>query len=152
MTDSRSFNDGSAASRDVEEAAGGRAGLLTSALERGFHDVSDSNHVVGGGGEGEHPTDSFAASVFGLAQASGGLDPTKDLFDELAFLLAQNITIVACCAFVDAAGAAGSVLRHMRRDEVLPQIFHKIERVVTLISTERDALVAARQVRGHWLR
>ena len=82
------LNEWQAAARAVHELDKRHEGLWEPILKGSFHDVSHSNHVVGGGSEGEHPTDSFAASVFGLAQASRRLDPAKDLFDELTFLLA----------------------------------------------------------------
>src|SRR5882672_6321245 len=115
-------------------------------LDRSFHDVSYPNQVVSGGGEREHPADSVAAAMLGLAQTGGGLDPAKDLLHELAFLLAVAIPIVACGAFVNAARTSGSVLRHMRRDGVLPQAVDKIESVVTFIRAQRDTFVAARQM------
>ncbi len=65
--------------------------------------VSYPDQVVSGGGEREHPAHSFAAAMLGLAQTGGGLDPAEDLFDELAFLLALAIALVACGAFIDAA-------------------------------------------------
>ena len=57
-------------------------------LDRSFHDVSYSDQVVSGGGEGEHPTHALAAAMFGLAQPGRGLDPAEDLLDEFPLLLA----------------------------------------------------------------
>ena len=101
-------------------ASGGCDGWSGRLLDRGFHDVSYPDQVVSRGSEGEHPTDAFAAAMLGLAQTGGGFDPAKDLFNELAFVLALAITIVTRGASVDAAGTARNVLRHMRRDGVLP--------------------------------
>ena len=84
-------------------ASGGCDGWSGRLLDRGFHDVSYPNQVVSRGSESEHPTDAFAAAMLGLAQTGRGLDPAKDLFNELAFLLALAITIVARGAFINAA-------------------------------------------------
>ena len=72
-------------------------------LDRSFHNISHPDQVVSGGGEGKHPTDSFAAAMFGLAQTGGSLDPAEGLFHELAFSLALVIAIVTCGAFINAA-------------------------------------------------
>lgn len=47
-------------------------------------ELGQSDQVVGGGGQFEHPADPLDALVTGLAQGAGGLDPAEAFLDALA--------------------------------------------------------------------
>src|SRR5579863_3726811 len=79
-------------------------------------EISQPHQVERGRGEGEHPSDSFASAVLGLAQASDGFYPAEDLFDTFAFPLAHGVACMPRGSFVDGTGAVCVlVLGHMRR-------------------------------------
>ena len=75
----------------------------------------DADKVVGGDGEGEHPADQGGATVAGLAQAAGRLDPAEDHLDSLTNPLADRVTGMPGRAPVDPRATPGGVLRHVRR-------------------------------------
>ena len=82
-------------------------------------EVSQPHQVEGRRGEGEHPSDSFASAMLGLAQASDGLDPTEDLLDTFALSLAHRVALVPRGALINRAGAPlVLVLRHVRRRRI----------------------------------
>jgi hypothetical protein len=91
--------------------------------------------VVGGGGEGEHPTDSRSPSVAGLAQEAHGLHPTEDLFDDLAASLADRVAGVTGGALVDSTPPVRRVLGDVRG---------QVERTTTL----DEALLVVASIAG----
>src|SRR5216684_5985299 len=70
--------------------------------------------VVGRRGEGHDPIDETASTMPQLPQPADRLHPTKDLFNQLPFLLADQVAGVSRGAAVD--GAAFDLLRDVRRD------------------------------------
>ena len=73
------------------------------------------HQIVGGGSEGEGPSDAVAAAEPGLLLPGDRLDPAERLLDALADALADGIAAVPGRARVDRRAAAAGVLRHMRR-------------------------------------
>src|SRR6202167_3296040 len=64
---------------------------LAGAFTLSFHKLRQSRQIVGGGREGEGPSDAFAAAELGSLLARDSLDPAKGLFDSLADALADRI-------------------------------------------------------------
>src|SRR5688572_17899042 len=90
--------DGSSSSPQMGVRALGRPAALpaaTAASPRSvrrwscwlLHEVADSYEIVDRGGEGKHPVDSADTPVASLTHEAHGLEPAKDLLDELALLL-----------------------------------------------------------------
>src|SRR5687768_5105237 len=79
---------------------------------------AQADQVVRRGREGDHPIDAFAAAMPELAQPAHGLQPAEDLLDQLPLLLADRVTGMMTGPIVD--GAAGGLLRDMRRDPQRP--------------------------------
>ena len=102
-------------------------------------EVADPHQVVGGGSEGEHPTDPVNTSMPGLAQAADGLHPTEDLFHPFALDLTDGVTRMAGGAAVD---GAVSFARDVRSDLISAQLTHQVLLVVTLIAAQRNSMPA----------
>src|ERR1700678_1491591 len=94
--------------------------------------------IVGGGREGEGPSDAFAAAELGSLLARDSLDPAKGLFDSLADALADRIARVPRGAAVDRRRAAIGILRHVGRRVHRAQLVYEILGVVGLVGAERD--------------
>lgn len=83
------------------------------------------DEVVGGGGEGEGPADALDATVSGLSQARGLLDPAEDLLDALSNDLADGVAGMPRGAVVDRraaplAGLCWVVVAGGRRSGTIP--------------------------------
>lgn len=88
-----------------------------------------------------------APSVTRLAQTPNGLQPTKDLFDPFADLLAHSVAFMARCAPID--GGPLVFAGDMRRRQPLPQAVDKDRNVITFVGANRNP-VRARQVFDHF--
>ena len=73
-------------------------------LGRRPHQIAHPDQVVGRQREGEHPADPSQTAVTSLAQAAHGLEPTEDLLDPFALLLAYQIAAMTSRALIDYAG------------------------------------------------
>src|SRR5450759_552983 len=103
---------------------------------------AQANQVVGRRGEGHDPIDEDAATMPQLPQAADGLHPAEDLFDQLPFLLADEVAGVPSGTAVD--GAAFDLLRHVRRDAQGTHARDEAGDVEALVSTDGAARRRAR--------
>src|SRR4029077_9710491 len=101
------------------------------------HELRQADQVVGGGCEGKGPGDLFPTSVLHPSDSADRLHPAKALLDALADALADPIARVMRCAAID-GGAAGRVLRNVRRHVDLAQFPDEVRRIEALVATERD--------------
>src|SRR5215469_13119526 len=84
------------------------------------HQIPQTNQVVGGRCEGEHPTYPLPPAMLRLAQSGHGLDPTEDLLDAFTLALAHSVTWMPRRARVNRTRAIlvfilGHVRRHANR-------------------------------------
>jgi hypothetical protein len=80
------------------------------------HGVFRKPHqIIGGGREGEGPSDTVAIADLRLVPPGDRLDPPEHLLDTLADALADEIAATARCTSVNRRTSAADVLRHMRR-------------------------------------
>ena len=85
--------------------------------------IPHPNQIVGGGREGEDPSDTPEAAILGFALARHSLEPSEELFHQLALPLADWITGVPGGAGIDSAAARTvGVLRYLRRGALLPLV------------------------------
>ncbi len=80
--------------------------------------------------------------MMGLVQSGCDLDPAKWLLDPLADALADRIAGMAGGAAVNGGSPAGQVLRYVRRNTHCLQVRHVLCRIISLVSSERDAAPA----------
>src|SRR6266487_2540829 len=106
------------------------------------HQLSHSYKVVSGRGEDKDPVHAGGAAVAQLAQQPDRLQPTEDLFDPFAFLLADLIASMARRASIDGRPAVSVVLGHVRRHLQVAQLCHEIMSVVVLVAAQRDSTAA----------
>src|SRR3990172_7811745 len=71
--------------------------------------VADPHEVVHRGREGEHPIHAPDPAVPGLPQQADRLEPAEDLFHELPFLLAHQVTGMARGVAIDRTRTIRSV-------------------------------------------
>ncbi len=101
-------------------------------------DVSYSDQIESGGGEGKHPTHALSASMSGFAKVSHGFHPATDFFDSLALSLADRVAVMSGCARVDCASAARTQpLRNMRCDQEFTERGNEGAPVVSLVGAQR---------------
>src|SRR5262245_55509232 len=85
--------------------------------------VPQSDQVVGGHREGEHPPDAGAASESRLAAQPDGLQPAEHFLDALAQSLAHPVPSVARGARVERRDLLlGHVRSHVERAETLDEV------------------------------
>src|SRR5262245_26239369 len=77
-----------------------------------------ADQIVGSRRKGHDPIDEGATAMSELAQPADGLQPAEDLLNQLPLLLADRIPGMTRGPIVD--GAAGDLLRDMRRDTQRP--------------------------------
>ena len=108
--------------------------------------VANPNQVVQRGREGEQPPDPADAAVADLVQQGHRLHPAEHLFDPLALLLADRIAGMPGRPRIGRTGAAGGVLRDMRREAERAERRDEAAGVVALVGAQGGA---APQVGGH---
>src|ERR1700745_2311725 len=87
---------------------------LLAALRHHCLQVADSNQIVDGRREGEHPADPFEDTMPRLAHQTYRLDPAKDLFHPFPLSLANGVAGVPSRAAINRTATVLLVLRHMR--------------------------------------
>src|ERR1700692_2374353 len=92
------------------------------------------DQVVPRRGEGHDPIDEFAATMPQLPQPADGLHPAEDLFDQLPFLLADQVAGMPRGATVH--GAAFDLLCDVRRDAQGPYAGDEAGNVEALVSPD----------------
>src|SRR5690606_11715108 len=102
------------------------------------HELGQPHEIVGGGREGEGPSDTVATAELRLVLPSDRLDPAERLLDTLADALAGDVAAMARRATVDRRTSAADVLRYMRRHLHRAQLVDEVLRVVSLVGAERD--------------
>src|SRR6185437_14999876 len=105
---------------------------------RGLEELRQPRQIVGGGREGEGPTDALATAELGPLLACDRLDPAKSFLDPLANALANRIARVSRRPAVDRRGAAACVLRDVGRCVHRAQLVDEVLGVVALVGGERD--------------
>ena len=99
------------------------------------------NQIVGGGREGEGPSDTIAAAEPGLLLPGHDLDPAECFLDALPVTLADGVAALLRRAAVDRRAAAAGVLRDKRR--------YPIERASALQSAPSVILCGRSTNSGH---
>src|SRR2546425_3714841 len=107
------------------------------------HKFPHSHQVVSRRREDEDPVHARRAAVAQLAQQADRLQPTEDLFDPFALLLADLIAGMARRASIDGRLAVGVVLGHVWRHLQVAQLLHEVMSVVFLVAAQRDSSSAA---------
>jgi len=77
------------------------------------NEFREPNQVVGGGRQGEGPSDFLDSSIFRLSEAADGLHPAEAFLDPLANALADRLAGMARGGPVD-GGATAGVSRDVR--------------------------------------
>ena len=85
--------------RTLRSASGRSSGSWPGPSRRSLQELWQPRQIVGGGREGEGPSDALAAAEPGPFLGGDGLDPAKGLLDPLADALAEPHSSVAasCC-------------------------------------------------------
>src|ERR1700684_2625226 len=102
----------------------------------GRRQIAQPHQVVGGQGEGKHPTHSADSAMASLAQAGDGLEPAKDFFHAFALLLADQIARMTGGAVIDDAGL---LARYMGSYQVVAQLLYKLLGIVPFVGAQGNA-------------
>jgi hypothetical protein len=94
--------------------------------------------IVGGGREGEGPSDAFVGAELGSLLAGDHLDPAEGFLDPLADALAQSVAGMARRAAVDRRRAAVRIQRYVRRRIRRAQFTDEVLGVVSLVGADRN--------------
>src|SRR6266851_10099188 len=141
--DTRDFVE---ALRLVQVTPQGSAPGPRSSRRRG--EVAEADQVVDRQAEDEHPVHASPAAMARLAQQADGLEPAEDLFDALAFPLADSVPGVAGGALIDRTRPIRGVLRHVRRHLDEPEGLDEVPRVIAFVGPDGDP-VRGRHVAEH---
>ena len=76
------------------------------------------------------------AAVEGAPESGDGLGPPEDLLDASSDLLADRISDVARCPFVDRRAAAGLMLRHVRRRTERSAVIDEVTGVMAAVRAD----------------
>src|SRR4051794_18268864 len=101
-------------------------------------ELRQPHQIVGGGCEGEGPSDTIAAAEPGLLLPGHDLDPAERFLDAFPVTLADGIAAVLRRAAVDRRAATAGVLRDMWRYPHRAQFVDEVLRVIGLVGAERD--------------
>src|SRR6266852_3576969 len=115
---------------------------------RRLGEVAEADQVVDRQAEDEHPVHASPAAMARLAQQPDGLEPAEDLFDALAFPLADSVPGVAGGALIDRTRTIRGVLRHVRRHLDEPEGLDEVPRVIAFVGPDGDP-VRGRHVAEH---
>ena len=111
--------------------------LFAGAFSR-LRKLPQPRQIVGGGGEGEGPSDALVGAELGSLLAGDHLDPAEGFLDPLADALAQSVAGMARPTVVDRRRAAVRILRNVRRRVHRAQFTDEVLGVVSLGGTERN--------------
>ena len=103
-----------------------------------------SHQVVRRSGKGEDPLDSLAALVMQLSEQGDRFHPAQALFDLFSFPLTDRVSRMSRGSGIDRTPTAnsGRPLSHVGCRAELPQVCHAGPRVVRLVKTDGDPVVA----------
>src|ERR1700728_1822934 len=102
------------------------------------YQLGQPHQIVGGGSEGEGPSDAIPATEPRLLLPGDRLDPAEGLLDALADALADGIAAMPGRSPINRRAAAAGVLRNMRRHLHRAQFVDEVFCVVGLVGAKRD--------------
>src|SRR6516165_11378011 len=104
---------------------------------RGRSQVPDTDQVVDGQAEDEHPAHAAGPAVSSLAQEPDGFEPAQDFLDALAFPLTHSVAVVARGAPIDRTRTMRRVLSYVRRHLEQPKGLDEVPRVIAFVGAHR---------------